>query len=136
MTGVMQLMMAGGAGVQSPSVVLSDVKTGAQAFCEIGLLQDGTIFLQGNGSTCVPPNWYLPTSSTIGNGYWCQCIVNSGNPPGNPNVIAPLSSSQAFSLVRNAAGTATGNWTIFIYSDAAGTQLVASFTFNATATWN
>lgn len=136
MTGSTQIFMGADSPVQSPTVVLSDTKTGATATCSITLNTDGTITVAGSGSSSVPPAWYSPTTAGIGSSYWCKCTVNSGSAPGNPNTVLALSSAQSFGLTRAALGSVTGNWTISIYRDAGGTQLAGvPFTFNATATW-
>jgi len=138
MTGSTQILVSGGPlNVQSPVVTLSDVKTGSTANAFIQFNADGTITIGGSGSTCVPLAWYAPTLAGVGNGYWVKCHVNSGSAPANPDVVQALSSPVAYGIGRSALGTATGNWTVSIYSNAAGTVLAGTpFTFNATATWN
>ena len=139
MTGVMQAVAAGGSPLAHPIAVLADTKTGANAQCVLTLQTNGAITVTGSGSSCVPPNWYLPVTTGVGSRYWAKATSTGGDPINSgsaANTVLPLSATAGWGMIRTTVGTFSGTITVAIYADAGGAALVSSFSFQATATRN
>lgn len=101
----------------------------AAANAEVEFRPDGTLaYINGSG----PTNWYTPTTAAVGANYWLRmdtAVPGLGVPGG---LSTPLNLSVARSAVWAAFnGTEQiGSLGVYIYSDAAGTQLVAQGTIN------
>jgi hypothetical protein len=134
MTAPIQVLLAAGSPLTKPVVVLSQVSAGSAASPNIIIVSDGSITVAGNGSSCVPPRWYYPITAGVGASYWCKLTVNSGTAPdGGVNTVFALSSSRMYQWTQTVVGTKSCNATISICTDAGGTQVASSFSFNVTA---
>lgn len=136
MTGSTQVLMAGGTGLLNPppAIVLSQVSAGVAASPNVIFLSDGTITVAGNGSSCVPPNWYTPTTAAVGASFWCKLTINSGTAPDSGlNTVLALSTGRTYQWTQSVVGTKSCNATVTFYADAGATQAVGAITFNVTA---
>lgn len=82
-------------------------------------------------SSC-DPNWYLPTTTAIGNSYWVKFTLNSGaawNSGLINNTVYALTSNRALTwTVAALDAQKVANVSVRFYSDAGGTTLVATHT--------
>lgn len=109
----------------------------ADASCSVSFNSDGTASRDGLGAP-VAFNWFSGAPATgIGNGYWIRLQVNSGNAPtsgSSVGSILQLSATRSWTLTRTMIGTLSGNYTIQIFTDAGGVNMVSSTTFQMTST--
>lgn len=134
-SGVWQQVYTAGGVVDPMTATLSDVESSTTATCSITFNTDGTITLVGNGSSG-SPNWYSPTTTSIGSSYWIKAVLTSGSAWSGiaNNTLYALSSARSMTWSRATIGTTSGNATITIYSDSGGTNLVGTCTLTAEAT--
>jgi hypothetical protein len=82
-------------------------------------------------SSC-DPNWYSPTTTSIGNSYWVKFTLNSGAAWDTGlvnNTVYALTSNRALTWTVSVLNTSkTANVSVRFYSDAGGTTLVATHT--------
>ena len=136
MTGILNVLVAGGAGFISPTIVLQDVRAGttAQATLRLNEFTQGGVTVYGSGSSVSPPNWYSP--GEIPPAAWCSMTLNSGTAwssgSGSSGQIVSLAGMPQWQWSNAAVSTITANVTLKFFSDAAGTQLQALSTFNIT----
>jgi hypothetical protein len=109
---------------------ITDQNIGAGAICSVTLNTNGTQTKQGN-TAVASANWYLPTTTSIGNGYWWRAVVISGSAPniGSANVIAQLNANRQIGYSVAPNGRLTGTIKIQLAKDAGMGLIVAERTF-------
>lgn len=118
-----------------PSLI-SDTVTGpsiARAAVELDGDGEGSYDQLGGA---VGITWYSPPVIGIGSSYWCRLTVNSGAVNGSSastGVVLALTSLRTWECVRSTAGIQGANVTLQIFSDAGGSTVVASATFDLEA---
>jgi hypothetical protein len=115
---------------------IGDSKPSGTATGSLTLSTDGSQSTAGTDSVAGSSWWSAAPLAGVGNSYWAKMTVNSGSAlsgAATGSVLA-LSSSRTWSLSRTGIGSNTSNVTLEIFSDAGGTQLVASKSFAFTAT--
>jgi hypothetical protein len=102
----------------------------ATATATLTLQPDGTITYVSD--TAPSSNWFTPTTSAIGAGFWSYLVVNSGLAPSSGAVATgqQLSSSRSWSWTKSSVGIATANCTMYFYADSLLSVLVGSVTFD------
>lgn len=129
MTGIAQVMAAGGVGAVTGSATLADTKAGATAIASITLNADGTITYVGNGCSG-PARWFSGTSPPT---HWCTNTVNSGSVPSvGAAALTPTTSTCLWQWNEGVVGTVSSTDTLRIYSDAAGTTIAGTITYTVT----
>jgi hypothetical protein len=133
-----QQLLAGGknGGVVSPLDITSisdNPPPHSPATALVRLGSGGSIF----GTGTFGPSWYSPQTGGIGSSFWCRMSKNSGSDP-TSGLLSPtiyqLSSDREWTWQRTASGTTSANVTLQIASDSGMSNVVASATFNVTAT--
>ena len=113
--------------------LLASTNTG-NASATIQLLPDGTIDqVLANGSPSPIPNWYSPTTSAVGAGYWVRADVLAGLPvsTGTTGTWQQLNVTRSWSRAVVSAGGGFVSQTrlrIRIATDSAGATVVGTFT--------
>lgn len=137
MTGSVQLLVAvsGGRPVNfTASLVNTSLSTGTRS-AGFTLVNDGTSTTSagpaGGSQSCGP--WFVPSPSAgIGSSYWAKFTTGSStntNITGTVGSVVALSSGASWSFANSATNQeGVGNATVSIYSDAGGTNLVATGT--------
>ena len=130
----------GGTGVVSSlPIVLSDAPATGGAAAAVTFNTNGSITVSGDGSTA-PTNWYIPTTTSIGNSYWIKFVLNSGSQWVGYGTTLISGTVYALSSARGpgwtvVAGTSkSANATVTIYSDSGGINALVSGTFNVNIT--
>ena len=110
---------------------IQDQNFGVGAICSITLNTNGTQTKQGNLCTA-STNWYTPTTTSIGSGYWYRALLLSGNAPsfGSVNVIAQLNANRQIGYSVAPNGSFSGTFKIQIARDSAMSLIVAERTFS------
>lgn len=75
------------------------------------------------------PNWYSPTTTSVGSGYWIRPVRVGGtvDPTGlTLNVWTQLSSNRSLTITRSTAGSSSSDLAVDVASDSAGATVVAS----------
>ena len=102
---------------------------GGTASATLNFNTNGTITLTATGTPTgsLPSDWYLPTTTSIGNSYWVRAQLNSG-PAVTGTVGSWLALTSARSWTQSASGGNTNTSVLFmeISSSATGTPVVAS----------
>lgn len=135
MTGMQQSLAALGNLLGFSVNAVSDIQvTPTLATGSINLQAQGNIVYVGNASSGAA-SWYSPATPGIGSSYWSKLTLNSGTAPtAGPapgTVISMAVNGNALWSWQSTAGQIkTANCTISVYSDAAGTVLISSATFN------
>jgi hypothetical protein len=123
---------SGGAQSFSASLANTSASTGIRN-ASFNLVNDGTATTgaspAGGHQSCGP--WFTPTTASIGNSFWAKMVLgtNSGTTVSGSAVGSVVSLSGATNWTFTNTGTSTegtGSASVFIYSDAGGTQLVAT----------
>jgi hypothetical protein len=73
-------------------------------------------------------NWFIPTTTGIGSSYWVKGVSDGFcNPTGGAvqDIVISLAAGQSWSWTVN-NNYLIGTFTVYIYSDAAGTNLVGT----------
>lgn len=119
---IMMLLMGGGGGPGFSSPINLDVSISTD---NLNVNSNGTCTATNEGQ----PNWFTPTTTGIGNSYWCKLVLLSGSNPtsGTMNTVLALSSNRSWSWNTGV----TGSYTLTIYSDAGGSNQVATVTVSA-----
>ena len=93
---------------------------------------DGTITLLANTTT---QNWYTPTTTGIGTGYYVKFSKVSGdNADYNQAADWTEITSNFYIGYASGGGAKSGDWTVEIASDSGGTTVVTSGTYTMTYT--
>lgn len=134
MSGV-QMALAGSSsgGIQAFSVGLSNnsVATGIRS-ASFTLVSDGTSTRtpNGGGSAVAGPNWYAPTTASIGSSYWVKLVINSSATTtisGSATNTVMSVSGAGWTFTNTATNNeGTGSGTLSFYTDSGGTNLVAT----------
>jgi hypothetical protein len=136
MSGIhMVLLGAAGGAVVNPLPISSigdGVLAPASAAASVGLTANGALTKTGNDSVA-GPSWFEPNTAAIGDSYWARLTVNSGTAPSGSasGVWLALSTSRTWNWNRGTNGSTTCNATIQIASNASGSNVVSSATFDA-----
>lgn len=136
MSGIFAGLAADSGSVALNITAIGDSKPSGTATGSLTLSTDGSQSTAGTDSVAGASWWTAAPQTGIGSSFWAKMTVNSGSAlsgAATGSVLA-LSSSRTWSLSRTGTGTNTSNVTLEIFSDAGGTQLVASKSFAFTAT--
>lgn len=112
---------------------------------QIALQSNGVMTISNSVGVLLSGNWGAPTTTDVGSGYWVQFVVGSntgstGTAFTATTAVLPLTSTQLVEVTATYPGTApptrarTTVYTVNVYSNAAGTVLVASGSITLTAT--
>lgn len=122
------------AGARNPlgagSATGDGLATGGPASGQVQFKNDGTIayITTSSGPASGPTNWYDPTTTSIGSSYWVKYTPTTGtlttNGAATPTSMA--GNPAAIKSVGSGVGSASCTFTVDIYSDSGGTQLVVS----------
>ena len=107
------------------------------------LLADGTWIIQDDFQILATANWYTPTTSSIGSGYWVR-FTRTSNTGGSYGASEPTTGWQQLSTTRNVyvnANTLGGsvdrlyvsNYTVEISSDSSGSTILSTSTISLRA---
>lgn len=136
MSGIQQMLLAGGAGVVTPFTawdVWGDNTPGNLATATFGLLADGTVSGLGAINDNTSPgssNWYSPTSTGVGSSYWVRYTATSGTLSSNDaSTWTQLNATR--SVTKSASsGSASCTFTIEIAADSGGSVILLTSTGN------
>lgn len=136
MSGIQQMLLAGGAGVVAPFTawnVSGDNSPGNLATATFGLLADGTVSGLGAINDNTSPgssNWYSPTSTGVGSSYWVRYTATSGTLSSNDaSTWTQLNATR--SVTKSASsGSASCTFTIEIAADSGGATVLLTSTGN------
>lgn len=94
---------------------------------------DGSCTLIGSLGT--NPNWYTPTTGSIGNSHWVRATVLTGSiTSGTTGSWLQLSSARSWSRLTGTLGVSGATVLIEIATDSGGTNIVSTGTLNITTT--
>jgi hypothetical protein len=127
------MMLGGGRTVIFDIAAVNDLRVSpTTATGRVFFVSDGTITYTGNGAGG-SASWTIPAPARgIGANYWIKLVVNTGAAPTIGDVagsVLSLSVNRSWGWTASAGQSRIANCTISIYSDAGGTNLLASDTF-------
>lgn len=119
---MMSMMIGAGSGIVNPITgsALSHATGFGSSTATFSFFNNGATGASTTGSN---PNWYNPTTSSIGSSYWIEF-------DGSGTWLA-LSSTRSVSLT---AGNGNANHTVRIAADSSGTSIVSSGNIDLTTT--
>jgi hypothetical protein len=125
----------GSGGAQLTSASFSDYRSGlSSASCGLTFSRNGTLTNTNSAGNVALTNWWLPTTSTIGDSYEVKCTLSSGTfSTGTSGTWQTISTDRAFTVAVSSSGfvkAATFNADIRRISDSV---VVASATFTIEA---
>jgi len=104
------------------------------ATASLDLLSDGTCTTGAGNNPATKPNWFTPTTPGVGSSYWCKATIISGSFSSGSTSLQSLSGGAGWTRSQTTIGTSSVSFTLEIFSDSGGTQLVASVNVTLTAT--
>ena len=134
MTGFRGVMLSAVGGVVSPlaagSCIGDGVLAGGPSSGIVQVNSTGAITLSASsgGPTSGPSNWYTPTLTGAGAGYWVRFTLTAGTvTAGTTGAWINLSASASLTKsVASGTGSASATFTIEIASDVAGANILAT----------
>lgn len=92
------------------------------------VLSDGTFASTGNGTVPGSSNWYLPTTTSIGNTFWVRVTIDTGINFNGGDTTGVWLSCIGRSFAMNAFGfqSFSNTFTVQFASDAAGANIVST----------
>jgi hypothetical protein len=140
MTGILGMLLGSGGGSVNSSFIGNINHTVSQpsnASVGVSVQSNGTVALNSGNAGSFGPWWSQAPQTGIGSNYWVRHTTVGGAAPtsgSGSGTWINLSGGSTWSLARTTNGTSTGSWRLEIASDAAGTNIVATNNFTATAT--
>jgi hypothetical protein len=134
MLGALLMMCASARSYPQSVVSVSDVQVGG-AFAGFNMDNDGTASTSVfSGTTQIGP-WVIPANAAIAALHWVKLTKNSGSDPAGSALATwlQMNADRAWSLTQVGAGTKAFSGTLQIATDAAGANVVASFSVSLSA---